>query len=372
VKIGILTYQRAHNYGALLQVYATQTYLRELGHKVVVIDYWPDYHAQEYKLLPYFNTRSFKAKIKYILLLWIGYSRILKRSRQYKKFEKEQLNLSDKPQYLHKEALYGVKYDVVIYGSDQIWRKQDYPIFKGFDEVYFGSSSLTARKKIAYAASMGVINLKNEDLAFLGKMVGNFDAISVREEELKKVLESVTDRKVSLVLDPVFLLDKEKWVTLIPERRGKKEKYILLYQLVPSEESIKLANLLQGYYGYEVIEIRGRVNSLLFGKRYMQTESPFKFLSLIKNAEIVVSTSFHGAAFSLIFEKQFYAVGMGNNSGRIMSLLSSLEIGNRYLLNLEDANIKEVIDYNRVNKKLKENRENSIVFLKNALYGEGL
>jgi hypothetical protein len=371
VKIGILTYQRAHNYGALLQVYSTQTFLQELGHEVEVIDYWPNYHAQEYKLLPYFNARSFRAKIKYILLLGIGYSRILKRSRQYKKFEKEKLNLSDKPQYRNKEALNEVKYDVVIYGSDQIWRKQDYPIFKGFDVTYFGSYPLTAHKKVTYAASMGVIDLEDEDLVFLKRMMNNFDVISVREAELKKLLENVTGHEISLVLDPVFFLDKEKWQTLIPERKIK-EKYILLYQLVPSEESLKLTDKLQRYFEYKVIEIRGRVNSLLHGSRYRQNESPFEFLSLIKNAEIVVSTSFHGAAFSLIFEKQFYTVGMGNNSGRIMTLLSSLEIGNRYLLSIEDANIQEVIDYNSINKKLNEIRENSIVFLKNALYEEGL
>jgi hypothetical protein len=371
MKIGILTYQRAHNYGALLQVYAMQTYLRELGHEASVIDYWPKYHALEYELIPYFKSLSFKRKIKSILLFLIGYPRILRRNRQYQKFVQEQFNLSTKPQYPNKEAIKDVEFDVVVYGSDQIWRNQNYPLFKGFDEIYFGSHPLNALKKISYAASMGVINLKNEDLSFLEKMINNFDAISVREEELKKVLESFTDREVSLVLDPVFLIDKGKWETLIPERKIR-EKYILLYQLVPSEESIKLADLLQGYFGYKVIEIRGRVNSLLFGKRYMQTESPFEFLSLIENAEIIVSTSFHGSAFSLIFEKQFYAIGMGNNSGRIMTLLSSLEIGNRYVLNIEDANIKEVIDYNSVNKKLKENRENSVFFLKNALYGEGL
>jgi hypothetical protein len=371
MKIGILTYHRSHNYGALLQAFALQTYLRGLVHETEVVDYWPNYHSQEYKLIPYFNAKSFKGKIKSILLLFIGYPRILKRSRQYKKFIKKQFNLSDKPLYIKAKTMKEAEYDVVIYGSDQIWRKQNYPLFKGFDEIYFGSNPLFARKKVSYAASMGVINLKDEDRVFLKKMMNNFDVISVRESNLKKVLENVIGREISLALDPVFLLDKEKWQTLIPERKIK-EKYILLYQLVPSEESIKLTNKLQGNNGYKVIEIRGRVNSLLFGKRYMQTESPFEFLSLINNAEFVVSTSFHGAAFSLIFEKQFYAVGMGNNSGRILTLLSSLEIENRYLQKIEGVNIKETIDYINVNKKLIENRENSICFLKNALCGKDI
>jgi hypothetical protein len=348
-----------------------QTYLRGLGHEAEVIDYWPNYHAEDYKLIPYFNAQSFKEKIKSILLLSIGYPTILRRSRQYKKFIRDQFNLFDKPRYINIEAVKQAEYDVVVYGSDQIWRRSNYLLFKGFDEIYFGSYLSAALRKISYAASMGVINLQEEDLVFLKRMMNNFDAISVREAELKKVLEVVTGHEISLVLDPVFLLDKEKWNTLIPERKIH-EKYILLYQLISSVESTKLTNKLQGYYGYKVIEIQGRVNSLLYGNRYKQTESPMEFLSLIKNAEFVVSTSFHGAAFSLIFEKQFYAVGMGNNSGRILTLLSSLEIENRYLQNSEDVNIKEAIDYNNVNKKLKDNRENSIVFFKNALYGEGL
>lgn len=370
MKIGILTYHRSHNYGALLQAYALITYLRGLGHETEIIDYWPDYHADDYKLIPNFGSLSFKGKIKSILLVFIGFPKILRRTRQYKKVIKEQFNLHDKPEYPNKKDIKSVEYDVIIYGSDQIWRNQNYHLFKGFDDIYFGSHPLRATSKIAYAASMGVINLKDEDLVFLRSMMNNFDVISVREAELKKVLENVTAQEISLVLDPVFLLDKQKWKTLISGKKVQ-EKYILLYQLVPSEESVKLTDKLQGLYGYKVIEIQGRVNSLLFGSRYKQTESPFEFLSLIYNAEFVVSTSFHGAAFSLIFEKQFYAVGMGKNSGRLMSLLSSLEIENRYLLNIENANINDQIDYSHVNEKLGENREYSIAYLSQALYGNG-
>jgi hypothetical protein len=355
----------------LLQAYALFTHLRGLGHETEFIDYWPDYHAEDYKLIPNFSSLGFKGKIKSILLLLIGFLKILRRSRQYKKFIQEQFNLSKKPLFTTKEAVKDVLYEIVIYGSDQIWRNQNYPLFKGFDEVYFGYYISPTPRKISYAASMGVINLKDEDQSFLKRMVNNFDEISVREAELKKRLEDITGRKTSIVLDPIFLLDKEKWNTLIPARKIR-EKYIFLYQLVTSVESLKLTNRMQGYFGYEVVEIRGRVDPLLFGSRYKQTESPLEFLSLIKNAEFVVSTSFHGAAFSLIFEKQFFAVGMGKNSGRMMSLLSSLELENRYLPNIEDANLKEVIDYSIVNKKLKGDRDNSIAFLNQALYEKGL
>ena len=104
MKIGILTYHRAHNYGALLQAYALQTYLRGLGHEVEIIDYWPDYLAEESKFNPDFRARRLWGKIKSILLLLIGYPRILKRSKGYKQFVRDQFHLSDKPRYTTEEV----------------------------------------------------------------------------------------------------------------------------------------------------------------------------------------------------------------------------------------------------------------------------
>jgi hypothetical protein len=148
-------------------------------------------------------------------------------------------------------------------------------------------------------------------------------------------------------------LSRKDWVSLIkfvnPLVSGR---YILFYQLMPSRESIDFVERLKSYYGYEVVEIRGRVEPLLFGSRYLQTGSPLDFISLIRNAEIVVSTSFHGVAFSVIFEKQFYALGMKNNSGRVLSLLNSLKIYNRIVHDIDLVDFSHKIDYENVFVKL--------------------
>lgn len=350
MKIGILTYHRAHNYGALLQAYALKTYLKSLGHQTEMIDYWPEYHNEDYKLVPYFRSRRFLSKIKAVLLLLLGYNKIIKRTKGYKQFMSDYLEISDNPLYTTGEAMNKIEYDLAVYGSDQIWRRSNYPSFKGFSDVFFGSYLPEVKKKITYAASMGVIEIDQEDKDYLKRMLANFDALSVREEELKQLVDEIIGSDVSLVLDPVFLLEKEEWTKINSKSIPlKKEKYIFFYQLIPSKEAIAFVKGLENFYGYKVIEIRGRVEPLLYSKRYSQTASPLDFLSIIQNAEIIVSTSFHGVAFSLVFEKQFYALGMNNNSGRVQSLLNKLNISERLITNINEVNFEEKINYQKVN-----------------------
>lgn len=367
MKIGILTYHRAHNYGAVLQAYALQNYLLELGHEVSIIDYWPEYHSSDYVIFPNFSSMSFRSKCKRILLFCIGIFRILKRRKGYIRFAIEQFKLTKYPLFVTPEMVNTVSYDLIIYGSDQIWTKHNSQKFKGFDKVYFGNYSGVSQKKISYAASMGVINLSKEDYLFIELSLKNFDAISVRETELEKIIRENCSNEATLVLDPVFLLPKEKWNTLFSKILPK-EKYIFFYHLLHSEDAILLTKKLEDYTGYKVLEIPGtNVKPWLISRRYKQTESPYGFLSLIANAEYVVSTSFHGIAFSLIFEKQFFALGMGTNSGRVTSLLSSLGIHTRYIHNINDANFKEEINYQLVNKILNILREKSIDFLNKSM-----
>lgn len=365
MKIGILTYQRAHNYGALLQAFALKTWLETQGHDVEMIDYWPDYHSADYQMLPHFQKISFKGKIKSLVLLIVGIKKYLKRRRAYHDFIQNHLKLPSKPIYTKKDELKSVVYDFVIYGSDQIWRKQNFYLYKGFNEVYFGA--YVKAKKISYAASMGILSLQQpEDGIFLKENLKKFEKISVREKELQDIIANLVDIKPELVLDPVFLLKKTQWIKYLPKTKVK-EKYIFLYQLNLSEDSVHLADKLKKIFGYKVIEVLGRVNPIKVGSRYHQIASPFEFLSLINDAEFVVTTSFHGAAFSVLFEKQFYALGMKNNSGRVRTLLSSLGIKERYLECIEKASFDSKINYKSVSKMLQNNVNNSTSFLKKAI-----
>ena len=358
MKIGILTYHRAHNYGALLQAYALQTYLRGLGHNTEMIDYWPDYHAKTYDLLPDFMNSPFKSKIKILILFLLGFNRIISREKSYKQFMSTYLGLETTAKYKTPEELSDVEYDIVVYGSDQIWWKSSLPTFKGYDLVYWGNQPSKAKRKITYAPSMGVMNYDKEDLKLLERMMGNFDSISVRENTLKELLETKMGCNSTLVLDPTFLLDKLQWEKLCDSRPAPinfKEKYVFFYQLMRNDDASRLVDKVAKHYNCRVIEIRGRVDSLKFGKRYQQTIDPIGFVQLIRNAHFVISTSFHGTAFSIIFEKQFFATGMGKNSERAKSLLKSIYLEKRYIEDGCFPSMNEAINYAQINPAIEHN-----------------
>jgi len=370
MKIGIITYHRSHNYGAVLQAYGTKTALTALGHDADIIDYWPDYRKGMYDLLDFSFFKkadmSLVAKLKRSVFVLLA---LPKRSVRYNKFQdfiSNKLGVKGPIKYTTGDKI-STGYDAYVFGSDQVWRYNTYPLHKGFDEVYWGKYPVNAQK-ITYAASMGTIEMDKSREDFIKKNFGNFKSVSVREDSLKETITSIIpDAKITQVLDPTFLVSKTDWLKIIPAS-GKKsaKKYVLFYNLIKSQEAFNLVDRIAAKFGYDIIELNGVVNPLEFSSRYAQTTGPIDFLSLIAQSEFVVSTSFHGVAFSIIFEKQFYALGMKNNSGRVASLLTSLTIPDRLVDNITpDLDVR--IDYNEVNKKLDALREQSINFLKTEL-----
>ena len=366
MKIGILTYHRAENYGALLQAYAMKTYLQSQGHEVSFVDYWPKYHSDYFRLFPWqqLSKRSGYKKILFLiqLVLWL-IPRYL-RKRKFQNFMYNQLNLSEVPQYTDRDSRTD-RYDVVLYGSDQIWRKQNLAGV-GFDDWYFGSDHVLADRKIVYAGSMGTVDTTAKDDEYVQKMMQNFNALSVRENDLQLYLGSL-DISSILVPDPVFLLSKDQWKSLI-KKGVNKGNYILFYNLLNTRESKLFAEKLSREKNLPIREVNKRmVSSHLLHKRYISTASVEQFLQLIEGAEYVVSNSFHGVAMSVIFEKQFYAVGMGAKSNRVLSLLENAGIKDRYIASLQDSPASSKIDYNKAHDSLNEVIARGYDFLQRAL-----
>lgn len=351
MRIGILTYHRAENYGALLQAYATMTFLRSLGHDVSFVDYWPKYHSDYFRLFPtqQFAKRNLIKKIVLLfqLILWL-IPRFVRKNK-FQRFMYEKLGLQKTPLY-SKDKSATEKYDIVIYGSDQIWRKQNLGGVE-YDDWYFGSENVQADRKIVYAGSMGTIATTETDDDYIRDMMKNFDRISVREKDLQLYLEKLGVSS-ALVTDPVFLLSNEQWKKLVKEkpRRGM---YILFYNLLNTHESEEFARKLSIEKGLPILEINKRMLlSHLLSKRYKSTASVEEFLGLIEGAEFVVSNSFHGVAISVIFEKEFYAVGMGAKANRVQSLLESAGIEDHYI-ECQHSKPLSKIDYEQVRDTLK-------------------
>ncbi len=354
MKIGILTYHRAENYGALLQAYALRTFLRQSGDDVSFIDYWPEYHVEHYRLFSWkrFRHYNIKGKLNYLFtfIIWL-LPRYLRKTR-LQHFMYSRLGLSSKIQYTKDEDV-TCPYDVAVYGSDQIWRRQDIH-GNQYNFWYFGSPNVKAKDKITYAASMGVIDATAHECSLIKEHLRAFSAISVRERNLQSFL---TDLGFSscLVSDPVFLLSQKEWRKLF-RQRACNEKYIFFYNLLQTPESVQFADALSKETGLPVKEINMHLQwDHIFSRRYYACASIETFLRMLSDATYVVSNSFHGVAFSLLFEKQFFAVGMRERAQRVVSLLQSAQIEERYIQGEPLQAIQmPPIDYRLVAPKLLE------------------
>lgn len=358
MKIGILTYHRTHNYGGCLQAVATRIVLEQMGHRISYVDYWPEYHSYHYapfSLKKLLCTNGLRGKLRLLKneIKYGGFYR--KRKQNFESFIKAEIAPFCKP--------VSENYDAVVYGSDQIWRKQ--PILNDYNSLYFADHSIKADRYVAFSASMGNLPSSESDIKNIASFLKNFDSIAVRENGLKCLCEKLTDKNISLTVDPTLLVPASLWDRVLSVKSKSDSKYILVYAL---HDTFDL-NLIRDF-----AKKKGCTLKVLYGNanqtetdNIITTAGPIEFLFLIRNAEFVFSSSFHGLAFSLLYEKQFY-VSFKDNADRAKSLLANVGQSSRFLQPYSKLpeNI-EIIDYKDVNKKLQILREESLQYLKDAL-----
>ena len=342
MKIGIVTIHRSKNYGAELQAYAMLSFLQQQGYDASIVDYWPKYRENTEKLFSIDQlkaTSTIKA-LQLIVSAPLVYRRFLKRWKSTHAFVKTYFNLTNNENY-----------DVVIYGSDQIWRKMNYPLFKGYDTVFFGSDYIVAKKRISYAASMGKVSFaNNEDETQFLSLLNNFDSISVRESDLKNYLIDKFRIDIPTVCDPVFLLDKDKWMTFVDKSVIPNYPYIFYYNHQEISITTSFTNYLEKKMHIPIIEMRGQIPPFHYSKRYRLTADAREFVSLLSGAAVVVTSSFHGVALSICLEKQFYYSSRQRRANRIESLLEQLDLRERIIdSDFYNSFTKHQIDYQRVN-----------------------
>lgn len=334
MKIGILTFHFVDNYGAVLQAYALKSYLISIGHDVDILNYSNPFLRS--------LTRSKFNKLK--SKVWAVVKRMIAGTKKHKSFElfrKQRLEINNRP--IHSKELFEMfivnnSYDVIIVGSDQVWN----PSITGSDETYLLSINSEKIVKISYAASFGKSLIDNTWLDKLCYQINSYKAVSVREKTAKSFLckKNVT-KNVSVVADPVFLLERAVWEKLATKRLVK-EDYILCY-VMPGDSIIekrieKAALKISEEKSLKIIYIgRKEYKRFLFDGKDMIDASPEDFLSLFQYATIVLTNSFHGTAFSIIFNKDFYS--FVNNELSAEMQLGSRIIDLLYTCNLEDRTI---------------------------------
>jgi len=361
MKIGILTFHCANNYGAVLQCYALQEYVKALGHDVYVIDYRPEYLVRRYRVFSIHYWLS-KNPILCIKKLITEPYLLIVRNKRYRRLNNFINNNIKLCSYSHTKN--NNDFDAIILGSDQIWN----PNFTGksFDKTYFGVDYNC--KKIAYAASNRSTSLSISEEKFYKNQLKQLHHISVREYRLQTLLQPLTEKTVFLTLDPT-LLSGINWTTTFNLKRPIQQNFIMLYEVKRHIRSREIAKAFAENLNSKFIELTGALSLSYRRIRNLdQTASPEKFLSYIKYSDFIFTTSFHGVALSILFKKDFYYITQHTDADeRIVSLLKQLGIQDR-MIEADNVPPYSAINYEYVLKKMSLLQESSVSFLKKALY----
>lgn len=333
-KVKILTYHCAMNVGAVLQCYALSTYLKNTGVDVEVIDYRdPKVVCEAIEQIIYIKKNDpkkyFKSRIRRFIKTSIkflcgrcGVEGFKPNTPQaFENFVSKKLPLTS-TSYYSKEELSNVSEDgtAFLVGSDQVWN----PDLSANPEIYF-LEFLKEGKKMAYAASFGKANITKECKDLVLSNLSSFNYISVREEEGSKIVKELIGRDCLWVMDPVFLLTERQWKRLM-FRRPIKEQYILIYRMEDNElfrqevQQIKIAepNLKVVVFDY--------IEDGLDYDVFVKCKGPLEFISYIYYCKYMITNSFHGTAFSIIFSKEGIVIPHKTLNNRIASIMSLIDV----------------------------------------------
>lgn len=283
-QVGIITFHSADNYGAVLQAYALQHYIEiSSGYNVEIIDYreTDDCHGP---IVFVRATHNFFKDFVLSVIRFLKYPSLKRRHGRFEEFRKDFLHLSHQ-RYIGEDSLRYVKKDLFISGSDQVFN----PKLKNYKAYYLGFDKGDS-KKIAYAPSFGISTFNDDITRQILPLLTDFDVLSCREESGASYLSKILSRPVPTVVDPVFLLKKEEWesVAVLPNRR----RYLLVYCLSKGKrrQLQKIAKEIATKENLEIVSI--------------ENEGPREFVGYIIGADFIVTDSFHGTSFSLIFGKR--------------------------------------------------------------------
>lgn len=366
MKIGIITFHRALNYGAVLQCYALKEFLRNQGHQVSVIDYKVPKIEESKKVISFgtlMMSRGIKSKVKYLIDTILTFKRRKKAISNFDKFVNEYLNLT---QPIVSVAEFVNNYDMIVFGSDQIWNPR---ICGGFDDVMWGKFNKGDSKFVSYAASVGELNaISQEQWNTIGTNLSKFNFISVREEELKKELIKHIQKPVNVCLDPTLIVPKFIFDSIVElPVRGD---YVFLFTVQADRHAVSFAKrIAEKMHCSTVIRCQATPLLKVFWSKndcdYIDSVSPNLFLGLIKKSKCVVANSFHATALSIVYEKDFYCLDCPKPE-RMKNILNILHLEDRFVNSTDDIEEINAINYESVNKILVDARKESVNYLKMA------
>lgn len=381
-KAGLCVRYDCDNFGSMLQIFATQKAIKQAGWDYEIIRYdkrTPLFYLTNVTRL--FNPYFMKGKIE-----------TFEKNRKLKEYSEVQKGNSIRngciDQYRKKyigpySAVYkgygnlvngAENYDAVIVGSDQLWTPAG--IKSKFYNLLFVPDQI---KKVSFATSFGVGEVPPSQKKMTTQYLERINHISVRETRGAQMVKELIGRDVTVALDPTLLFTGDEWRSIFPEERVIDEPYILAYFLGSNERHRDAVEQLKKDIGLKVVTIPFMdvfvERDLTFGDERLFNVGPIEFLNLIRGAEYICTDSFHGSVFSILNHKQFITFNRTNNNdkqtrnSRIDSLFELLGLEQRRYqrgMKLKDA-VDLPIDFDNVDRKLVELRNNTLAFLRTSL-----
>lgn len=374
-KIGTMTFHRSLNYGSVLQTFALQQVIKKIDRECTteVIDFYPPGIDKIRSV--FVPTRSLRNFLHNVVSV-IYYPAFVKRKSEFDTFLKKNVKLSEKKYQANSDmSNLGKEYDCLIAGSDQIWNNRT----ADFSIQYFFPQANNVRK-ISYAPSLGngLFELPRDQQIY--EALSEFNAISAREiSGARKLKNFINDlENVPVVLDPTLLLVKEDYKLIESEAGTKWGKYIFLYSVNMDRRTLEIAKVVSHKTGLPVISIyttNASFRTYKYGIKLSRDTAPGDFLSLLHHAELVISDSFHGTAFSVNYHKKFFSICDNDpekRDPRLDTILSKLQLSHRMLFfdNHMREDYLEQIDYTLADEQLHELRRESLNYLQGALKEE--
>lgn len=365
MKVDVITRHAVTNYGSLLQTIAMQHVVESMGHECEIIDYIRDDETSlnlEKTILkskPTWNNNI----IKKALYLTLRIPESVYAGKKFEKARKTHLNLSRRYSSLNQLKEDKPKADVYMTGSDQVWG----PVQDGTnDSAYCLSFTKDEDKRIAYAASFGHTDMTSEKNLFFKTWLNRYNQIAVREDSALDILRKL-GLNAAQVVDPTLLLDSAFWDKFA--QPIKQKKYVLVYQIHNDKRVGEYAKRVSERMNLPLIRISASFHQITREGKFAYLPSIGEFLSYIKNAEVMVTDSFHGTAFALNYNVDFVEVLPNNKTGtRNMSILNMTGLTDRILADENDTSLAlKKINYENVNKILSDERAKSLKILKQMI-----
>lgn len=369
MKVALISFHNAYNFGAALQAYGLQNAVEKMGIDCEYINYVNTSRREAYDMITQIRHELIKKNLVRVVKLLVGIPFMMGRKRAFNRFYAKNLRKTAQIYTTSEEAeaLNG-QYDKFVVGSDQVWNPEN----NGGDCAFLLDFVHDNSKRISYSSSFGVQEIPEALAADYAKHLSSFYRLATRESIGVEIIHQLCGRDAHLVLDPVFLPDRNVWEAMEDTAQEFKKDYVFFYTNKPTQiDDFLSTGYDMSHKEYHILSSHITPGGLLNRQKKVKfSMSPEQFLAEIKNAKLVVTASFHCLAFSIIFHKPFVAI-LTDDRGkdeRVLNLLRICNLENRILsAGMTISHINDPIDYNAVEEKLEKYRNSSRNYLRNAL-----